>query len=536
MSAGPLVVVGDALLDRDVEGHAARLCPDAPAPVVERDRVRARPGGAALAALLAASCTDDVVLIAPLGDDPASRTVLSLLPSAVTVIGLPLDGALQEKTRVMASGRTLLRLDSPAATPTGGRAEAVAAIATAGAVLVSDYGHGTAALPAIRDALAARSGPVVWDPHPRGATPVPGTTLVTPNEAEARAAAGEPTAPGEPAPATATLATPPGRSESASPGKPAPSPLRGTAEMADALLARWKARAVCVTLGARGALLARPGLAPLAVPAAAIRVGDPCGAGDMFAAAAAAVLRDGGVLSEAVPHAVAESGRFLAAGGVATLTDTDPAATETGFTDTAFTGTGHAETAPAIKGTGHADTTSASTETGFTDTAPAGTALSRTRPALARAGGAKAAPAKHPGGTLVAAGGCFDVLHAGHVSMLRAARALGDRLVVCLNSDASVRRLKGPWRPINSEGDRASVLRALDCVDEVVVFGEDTPERVLDELRPGIWVKGGDYDGRDLAEAAVLRRWGGLAVTVPYLEGRSTTRIASYIRNLTLQT
>jgi D-beta-D-heptose 7-phosphate kinase / D-beta-D-heptose 1-phosphate adenosyltransferase len=96
-----------------------------------------------------------------------------------------------------------------------------------------------------------------------------------------------------------------------------------------------------------------------------------------------------------------------------------------------------------------------------------------------------------------------------------------------MNSDESVRRLKGPGRPINPAADRAAVLRALDCVDRVLIFDEDTPERLLAGLRPDIWVKGGDYDGRELPEAAVLRSWGGLAVTVPYLDGRSTTRIAS---------
>jgi rfaE bifunctional protein nucleotidyltransferase chain/domain len=128
---------------------------------------------------------------------------------------------------------------------------------------------------------------------------------------------------------------------------------------------------------------------------------------------------------------------------------------------------------------------------------------------------------------VVAAGGCFDVLHAGHVSMLRAARSLGDCLVVCMNSDDSVRRLKGQGRPLNSAADRAEVLAALDCVDGVAVFEEDTPERLIGELRPDIWVKGGDYDGRELPEAGALRPWGGRVVTVPYLSGRSTSLIAS---------
>ena len=99
--------------------------------------------------------------------------------------------------------------------------------------------------------------------------------------------------------------------------------------------------------------------------------------------------------------------------------------------------------------------------------------------------------------------------------------------MVCLNSDASVGRLKGPGRPLTPAGDRAAILAALDCVDQVAIFDEDTPERLLDRLRPHIWVKGGDYDGRDLPEAAALRRWNGRVVTVPYLTGRSTTRLAT---------
>jgi rfaE bifunctional protein nucleotidyltransferase chain/domain len=131
------------------------------------------------------------------------------------------------------------------------------------------------------------------------------------------------------------------------------------------------------------------------------------------------------------------------------------------------------------------------------------------------------------GGVVVATGGCFDVLHAGHVRMLRAARELGDCLVVCLNSDASVRRLKGPERPVNRQADRVEVLRALGCVDEVVVFPEDTPERVLRDLRPDVWVKGGDYTAELLPETAVVRHWGGRTVVVPYHRGRSTTEILS---------
>jgi rfaE bifunctional protein nucleotidyltransferase chain/domain len=131
------------------------------------------------------------------------------------------------------------------------------------------------------------------------------------------------------------------------------------------------------------------------------------------------------------------------------------------------------------------------------------------------------------GGTVVATGGCFDLLHAGHVQMLQAARALGDCLVVCLNSDASVRRLKGPERPLVPAADRAAVLLGLGCVDAVTVFEEDTPEAVLATLRPHVWAKGADYAVEDLPEAPLLETWGGQAVVLPYLPGRSTTGLVA---------
>jgi rfaE bifunctional protein nucleotidyltransferase chain/domain len=134
------------------------------------------------------------------------------------------------------------------------------------------------------------------------------------------------------------------------------------------------------------------------------------------------------------------------------------------------------------------------------------------------------------GGTVVATGGCFDLLHAGHVATLRAARRLGDCLVVCVNSDDSVRRLKGPERPLVGHEDRVAVLSALDCVDAVLVFGEDTPCTVLEALRPDIWVKGGDYVAGTLPEDEVLSRWGGRSVVVPYLPGRSTTQLVARAR------
>ena len=134
------------------------------------------------------------------------------------------------------------------------------------------------------------------------------------------------------------------------------------------------------------------------------------------------------------------------------------------------------------------------------------------------------------GGRVVATGGCFDLLHAGHVGLLRQARGLGDCLVVCLNSDASVRALKGAGRPLVSAGDRARVLAALECVDAVVVFDETTPEELLERLRPDVWVKGGDYDPGELTEATVVRRHGGEVVLLPYQARHSTTALVAAAR------
>lgn len=133
-------------------------------------------------------------------------------------------------------------------------------------------------------------------------------------------------------------------------------------------------------------------------------------------------------------------------------------------------------------------------------------------------------------GTLVFTNGVFDVLHRGHVEYLEAARALGDRLVVGLNGDASVRRLKGPTRPVNGQEDRAVVLGGLAAVDAVVVFDEDTPLRLVEALLPDVIVKGGDYTPETVVGAREVVAAGGRVVIAPLLEGRSTTRIVQRIQ------
>ncbi len=444
-----LVVVGDALLDRDLVGTVDRLCPDAPVPVVDEPVQVSRPGGAGLAALLAASDGRDVVLVTALSQDDAGRELASLIEaSGVRLVDLGLDGATPEKVRVRSDGRSLLRLDRGGAPGTPGDLtdEAATALREADAVLVADYGRGVARGPLLREALEGLRVPLVWDPHPRGPEPVAGCTLVTPNGGEARHFA-------------------PGHEGS---------PLTAATSRARELAGRWGATAVSVTLSARGALVVVGDAPPSVVPAPVVPCADPCGAGDRFASAAAGLLADGALPSEAVAGAVVAASAFVAAGGAASVRVGSPAPAATGPASTAHD------------------------------------VVARVRAA---------------GGTVVATGGCFDLLHAGHVAVLQQARALGDCLVVCLNSDDSVRRLKGPSRPLVGQDDRAAVLLGLGCVDAVVVFDEATPAEALTGLRPDVFAKGGDYALTSIPEADVVAEWGGQAVVLPYLAGRSTTSL-----------
>jgi D-beta-D-heptose 7-phosphate kinase/D-beta-D-heptose 1-phosphate adenosyltransferase len=460
----PLVVIGDALLDRDVLGTVERLAPDAPVPVLDQSHTTTRPGGAALAAVLAASDGRDVTLITALSADGCGCELRELLAGAgVEVVDLGLRAPTPEKIRVRTRSQPLVRIDrgGGSATDVGDvPAAARAAIGWAAAVLVADYGRGVAASPGVRAALEARGSglPLVWDPHPRGPEPVAGASLVTPNRDEAVRFA--PHVDGHGVGAAGALAS--------------------------ALADRWAAGAVCVTRGPEGAVLVRAGMdGALAIPAPlAAGATDPCGAGDRFASRAAQALADGMSIPQAVTEAVAAASSWVAAGGAAGCWA--GGALDMGFGEYAESPSGAAETL--------------------------------------------AARVRANGGVVVTTGGCFDLLHAGHVATLRAARRLGDCLIVCLNSDDSVRRLKGAGRPLVGQSDRVAVLRALEFVDAVAIFDEDTPVELLGRLRPNLFAKGGDYNVADLPESAALARWGGYAVTLPFVTGRSTTQLIEEAR------
>ena len=133
--------------------------------------------------------------------------------------------------------------------------------------------------------------------------------------------------------------------------------------------------------------------------------------------------------------------------------------------------------------------------------------------------------------TVVFTNGVFDLLHPGHIDVLTAAREQGDVLIVGLNSDASTRRLKGAERPVRAEADRAMVLAALEMVDAVTVFGEDTPLELIRHLRPDVLVKGGDYSADTVVGGDDVRGWGGTVVIVPLTPGHSTTSIIERLRD-----
>jgi rfaE bifunctional protein nucleotidyltransferase chain/domain/rfaE bifunctional protein kinase chain/domain len=457
---GDIVVIGDTLLDCDIYADPSRLMGDAPAMIVSELDRSVRAGGAGLAATMLAADGHDVRLVTALADDSSGWLLRSLLEGdGIDVIDVGADGHTSEKIRIFAHGRPVLRLDRGGPEARRLNANARAAIEAADAVLVSDYGLGITsdlwARQSILDAVAGGT-PVVWDPHLEGAPPVAGTTIATPNLDEVRGLTG------------ADLQD----------------DTKAIARAARQLQAAWTCEHVCVTMGANGSLTI-VGDGAAIFTSAARTDGDPCGAGDRFAAELAAQLALGVPMRDALQIAAQTAADFVGS---------QP--------------TGGPVAAPrrvvAGRGRGRADRSSTDADV------DAWRAAIRT---------------VDSGALVVATSGCFDLLHAGHVSMLRAARELGDYLVVLLNSDRSVRALKGRSRPVVPAKGRADVLRALSCVDCVIEFDEDTPSEALRKLRPGIFAKGGDYRAQTLPEHAVMTELGGEVVILPTFGTTSTTSL-----------
>ena len=260
-------------------------------------------------------------------------------------------------------------------------------------------------------------------------------------------------------------------------------------EKASALMAELDLQALLVTRGEQGMTLLRPGESELHLPARAREVFDVTGAGDTVIAVLAASIASGCSLAEATGLANLAAGLVVAKLGTATISG------------------------PELRRAVGAEQ---GVERGVVSAEQLVSALSE-----ARAQGEK----------IVFTNGCFDIIHAGHVGYLEQARTLGDRLVVAINSDESVQRLKGPSRPINPVDRRMAVLAGLEAVDWVVSFTEDTPESLLRQLRPDVLVKGGDYTEDDVVGGPIVKQYGGEVAVLRFYDDCSTTGIIETITN-----
>ena len=257
---------------------------------------------------------------------------------------------------------------------------------------------------------------------------------------------------------------------------------------ARALMSECGLGALLITRGADGMTLVPTGDAVVHMPAHAREVYDVTGAGDTVIAVLAAAMAGGASLADATGLANVAAGLVVAKSGTATVT---PSALR------------HA--IDGLRGTDHGPVTEATLKARLND---------------ARARGER----------VVMTNGCFDLLHAGHVTYLQQARALGDRLVVAVNTDESVARLKGPERPLMPLAERMTVLASLAAVDDVVAFSEDTPARLIEAMSPDVLVKGGDYAPDSIAGADAVRARGGEVVVLDFVDGLSTSGLIDRIR------
>lgn len=266
---------------------------------------------------------------------------------------------------------------------------------------------------------------------------------------------------------------------------------RSEQEMSDkgaALMAELELKALLITRGEQGMTLLRPEQPELHLPARAREVFDVTGAGDTVIAILAAVMASGQTIPEAMALANLAAGIVVGKLGTATVS------------------------APELR---RAIQYEQGSERGVVSEEQLLIAIE---------------DARASGETIVFTNGCFDIIHAGHVGYLEEARRLGDRLIVAVNSDASIRRIKGEGRPINPVDRRMAVLAGLESVDWVLAFDEDTPERLLQSIKPDILVKGGDYRDDQVVGADIVRAQGGKVRVLSYVESCSTTAIVNKIR------
>ncbi|GAB3154794.1 D-glycero-beta-D-manno-heptose-7-phosphate kinase [Micromonospora sonneratiae] len=514
-----VLVVGDAMLDEWRFAESDRLCREAPAPVLTLRRRLTAAGGAANTAVNLAALGGLAALVSPIGADVAGDELHDCLDRAgvldrtVTQPGRPTP----VKRRLLAADQILIREDEGDSDDELTE-EAIERLLSALAcateelltgsdgrpptLVVCDYGLGAlpepvrAWLVAHRDLFAT----VALDAHDlanwRGLAP----TVVTPSFSEAARLLDVASGPRDgTAAADLGIGLPDDRPVAPTDGITAVSAVVDRAGVAQAHLAelreRTGAEVVAVTLDADGAVVGGADGNPRRSHATPVPASHAVGAGDVYLAAMTLALAADAPLPTAAQLAQL----------AATITVSD-------------TGTCVCLREDLL------------TALGSADAQPDSAAVVVDHAGLA----ALAARHRQAGRSLVFTNGCFDVLHRGHVRYLDQARTLGDLLVVAVNSDDSVRRLKGPDRPVNPVEDRVAVLAALACVDHVVVFEEDSPSALIEAVRPDVYVKGGDYPPEMVPEAPLVRSLGGQVHTLGYVPDRSTSAIIDRIRAQTL--
>jgi D-beta-D-heptose 7-phosphate kinase / D-beta-D-heptose 1-phosphate adenosyltransferase len=469
-----VLVVGDAILDRYLEGDQLRFSREAPVANVTISQHRDTPGGAANTAANLRALGAQVEFLAVVGDDPEGeflRNALRQRSVGTEHMVVQTGRRTRAKHRVVAASQMLLSFDSGDVKPIDASAQRVllqrlhAMFSASHAVMVSDYDYGTLTSPVIEQLAAHQRHCArvlsVDSRHRLAQFSTLAPTAVKPNYEEAK----ELLEPG-------TLEGFESR------------PLAISAHR-QRLLDLTGARLVAATLDSDGAMLIERDGGTHRIFARAVRAKNAAGAGDTFISALA--------LS-------------LAAGADARLA-------------------GELAAAAASVVVGKQGTSTCSADELRECFAPQDK-YDRDLLRLAQ----RVQSYRDQGRRVVFTNGCFDILHRGHVTLLNQARALGDVLIVAVNSDAGIRRLKGPGRPINTLDDRLQVLAALACVDHLIAFDEDTCVRLVQALRPHIFVKGGDYTRDTLPEAPAVEAAGGVVHVLPYLNDRSTTGLIRRIQ------
>ena len=472
-----VLCIGDVMLDRFIYGTMERISPEAPVPVVRRKEAREMPGGAGNVANNIAALGAKVVLLGLIGDDETGRILadqIDLLKGATAQLIVSATRPTTCKTRFIAASQQVMRIDEEsrdALTP----AEQDALIAGSlpwidrvDAVILSDYNKGVLAPALITAVIAA-------------AIAANKPVFVDPKTADLGRFRG-------------ATCIKPNLSEFALATGETAHDEPGLIASARRLVETAGVHSILVTRSAQGMTLVTADAATT-VPARAREVFDVSGAGDTVIAALTLTFALGRSLTQAMHVANAAAGVVISKLGTAT-----------------------ASVAEVLR------------ELADTQEPGAGLALPRLRSTAEALD--LVTSWKRQGLTVGFTNGCFDVLHSGHVLALAYARSMCDRLVVALNDDASVSRLKGPSRPINTLELRAQVMAALRSVDCVVSFEEETPLAVIERLLPNVLVKGADYEGKTVVGADVVERHGGRVVLSPLLQGQSTTNLVAKMREL----